>query len=64
MTLLSEAFKDKRFDVRMTERQLQTKSITLAEIHDNENHLEDDEHNSCWTSVEDLQKTEEELAKK
>ncbi len=54
MSLLKEATEEKRFDIRIIERNLTRNIISDDELHDVESNLPDDSANAEWVNPEEL----------
>ncbi len=64
MTLLSEAFAEKQFDIRMIDRHLRSGDLTQAQIKKNESILPDDAQNGVWVSILDIKANTDDVAVK
>ncbi|MBI4924588.1 MAG: hypothetical protein HY843_01575 [Bdellovibrio sp.] len=68
MTLLHESIKEKKYDVRILEKNLERGAVALEDIEKELKHLPDDAENAEWVSPERIEdkiedKTEDESQK-
>lgn len=54
MALLSEAYKEKKFDNRLVRRSISSGAVTQEEISKNEKTLSDDSENATYTNLDEL----------